>query len=39
MRFLVLGASGMAGHTVSIYLKERGHHVAGFSRRGVPFLK
>lgn len=39
MRFLVLGASGMAGHTISIYLKEQGHRVAGFSRRGVPFLK
>ncbi|HJA00767.1 MAG TPA: SDR family oxidoreductase [Candidatus Collinsella stercoripullorum] len=39
MRFLVLGASGMAGHTVSIYLKERGHQVVGFSRHGVPFLE
>ena len=39
MRFLVLGASGMAGHTVSIYLKERGHHVVGFSRKRVSFLK
>lgn len=38
MRFLVLGASGMAGHTISIYLKEQGHRVVGFSRRGVPFL-
>ena len=38
MRFLVLGCSGMAGHTISIYLKERGHRVVGFSRRGVPFL-
>ena len=38
MRFLVLGCSGMAGHTISIYLKERGHRVAGLSRRGVPFL-
>lgn len=38
MRFLVLGASGMAGHTVALYLKERGHDVAGFSRRGVGFL-
>ena len=28
----------MAGHTISIYLKERGHRVVGFSRRGVPFL-
>lgn len=38
MRFLVLGASGMAGHLISLYLKERGHMVVGFSRRGVPFL-
>lgn len=38
MRFLVLGASGMAGHMISIYLKERGHRVVGFSRRGVLFL-
>lgn len=38
MRFLVLGASGMAGHTISIYLKERGHRVVGLSRRGVSFL-
>ena len=29
----------MAGHTISIYLKERGHHVIGFSRHGVPFLE
>lgn len=39
MRFFVLGASGMAGHTISIYLEERGHRVVGFSRRGVPFLE
>ena len=38
VRFFVLGASGMAGHTISLYLKERGHRVVGFSRRGVPFL-
>lgn len=38
MRFLVLGATGMAGHLISLYLKERGHAVVGFSRRGVPFL-
>lgn len=38
MRFLVLGASGMAGHLISLYLKERGYDVTGFSRRGVPFL-
>ena len=38
MRFLVLGASGMAGHLISLYLKERGNDVTGFSRRGAPFL-
>lgn len=38
MRFFVLGASGMAGHLISLYLKERSHFVVGFSRRGVPFL-
>lgn len=39
MRFLVFGATGMAGHTVSLYLQERGHDVIGFSRRPAPFLK
>lgn len=38
MRFLILGASGMAGHLISLYLKDCGHDVTGFSRRGVPFL-
>ena len=33
MRFLVLGCNGMAGHTISLYLKERGHSVLGFDRR------
>lgn len=35
MRFLVLGASGMAGHVIALHLKERGHDVVGFSRRRV----
>lgn len=39
MRFLVLGASGMAGHVICIYLKEQGHDVIGFSRRKVDFVK
>lgn len=38
MRFLVLGASGMAGHTISLYLQERGHDVAGLARRPVSFV-
>lgn len=32
MRFLVLGCNGMAGHTISLYLKERGHDVVGFAQ-------
>ncbi len=35
MKFLVLGASGMAGHMVSLYLKEKGHNVTGFDRKKV----
>lgn len=31
MRFLVLGCNGMAGHTISLYLKEQGHEVLGFA--------
>lgn len=38
MRFLVLGASGMAGHLISLYLKESGHSVTGFSRHDLQFL-
>lgn len=38
MRFLILGAAGMAGHLISLYLKERGHEVTGFARRDLPFL-
>lgn len=38
MKFLVLGASGMAGHTIAIYLKEQGYNVIGFVRHEVPFI-
>ncbi len=31
MRFLVLGCNGMAGHMISLYLKEQGHDVLGFA--------
>ncbi len=37
-RFLVFGASGMAGHVISLYLKEQGHDVTGFTRRPIYFL-
>lgn len=38
VRFLVLGAGGMAGHMVAICLAERGHDVTGLARRPLPFL-
>ena len=31
MKFLVLGCNGMAGHMISLYLKEQGHNVLGFA--------
>ncbi len=33
MKILVLGANGMAGHTISLYFKEQGHDVTGFDRQ------
>lgn len=35
MKFLVLGCNGMAGHMISLYMKEQGHEVFGFDR-SVP---
>lgn len=39
MKVLVLGASGMAGHIITMYFKEQGYDVTGFTRRPVPFFK
>ena len=39
MKFLVLGATGMAGHTISLYLSEKGHEVTTFSRTAFPYCK
>lgn len=39
MKFLILGCNGMAGHTISLYLQERGHDVFGFDRVKSPFIK
>ncbi|OBZ11228.1 sugar nucleotide-binding protein [Bacillus sp. FJAT-26390] len=39
MKFLVLGATGMAGHTISIYLKERDHQVVAFSKRPFKYCE
>jgi len=35
MKILVLGANGMAGHTISMYFIEKGHNVTTLTRR--PF--
>lgn len=37
MKVLVLGGTGMAGHTISIYLKEAGHDITAFSRSKVDY--
>lgn len=36
IKFLILGATGMAGHTIAIYLHEQGHDVTTFSTRHFP---
>lgn len=38
MEFLVLGCNGMAGHVVSLYLREAGHGVVGFARTSSPLV-
>lgn len=38
MRFLILGCNGMAGHMISLHLKERGHEVDGYARKESPFV-
>lgn len=39
MKVIVLGATGMAGHTISIYFQEAGHDVTAFSRSKVDYCK
>ncbi|MBR1983304.1 MAG: sugar nucleotide-binding protein [Clostridia bacterium] len=38
MKFLVMGCNGMAGHTISLYLKEQGHDVLGFDRNKSNYV-
>lgn len=38
MKFLILGCNGMAGHLISLYLKENGHHVIGFARNKSKYI-
>lgn len=39
MNFLVLGCNGMAGHMISLYLKEEGHTVVGFAKENSKYVK
>lgn len=39
MRFLVIGCNGMAGHMISLYLKEQNHDVVGYARTQSKFVE
>ena len=39
MKFLVFGCNGMAGHMISLYLKEQGQDVVGFARTKSNLVK
>lgn len=39
MKVLILGGTGMAGHTISIFFREAGHDVTAFSRSKVDYCK
>ncbi len=36
-KILVLGANGMAGHLITIFLKEKGYSVTGFSTKPITY--
>lgn len=38
MKFFVLGCNGMAGHMISLYLKEQGHDVTGFAHAKSKYV-
>lgn len=39
MKFLILGCNGMAGHMITLYLKEQGYEVDGFARSESQLVK
>ena len=39
MKVLILGANGMAGHAISLYFKEQGFDVTGFTRQPITYCK
>ena len=38
MKFFILGCNGMAGHMISLYLKEQGHSVLGFDLKKSEYV-
>jgi dTDP-4-dehydrorhamnose reductase len=38
MNFFIIGCNGMAGHIISLYLKEQGHDVLGFARSKSKYV-
>lgn len=38
-KLLVLGATGMAGHTITLYFKEKGYNVTAYSLTPFPFCR
>lgn len=38
MKFLIFGCNGMAGHMISLYMKEQGHDVTGFALTPSKFV-
>ena len=39
MNIFVLGGTGMAGHIISLYFKEKGHDVTCFTRKKINYCK
>ncbi len=39
MKVFICGCNGMAGHTISLYLQERGHEVYGFDLKESKYIK
>lgn len=39
MKILVLGGSGMAGHLISLYFKEKGYDVTTFTTKPFPYCE
>lgn len=39
MKFFICGCNGMAGHTISLYLQEKGHEVYGFDLQESKLIR